>query len=450
MSAQEGRTGVQGVSLTRVQQRMLALHRVHPQADMLARAFLLRGKLDLPALASAVAWSANKGPVLSSVIAQDGAAATRRPGECIALQVQEPERRDSMDAAIKALQEVIARPFDLARGPLLRVVIVPITDQTHLFLFHAHHIVVDGYSIALGLKHVIEGYARRLQGGSLDEEQAEDGLARIALAEADHARSEAGRRDAAYWSARLAPAPAPARCSRGGRNVSLASAVCSTQLDPGEHALVARAAQLAGTTRPGMYAAAFQQVLETVQPGSALSTTFTLRRNAASLRVVGPLMTYGLLTAPRTREPYLARARRLGAEISAGQVHARGADTVGPHGPEADALPLHRTALISFHVQKRFAQLSLGFGAGACEILSGLALESVSLPTRFVPYGLFLSVGEIRGEAAILLVYNRELYAQDQAQAILREVRGVLLSAATRLCGGRERAPARELAMVAC
>lgn len=432
MSAHEGEAVAAGVPLTRPQQRMLALHQVQPQADMLARAFLLRGKLDLPAFASAVAWSARKSSVLSSVIVQEGSTAARRQGERIALQVQEPERRESMDAAMKALQEAIATPFDLARGPLLRMVIVPISDEAHLFLFHAHHIVVDGYSIGLGLKHVIEGYATLLQGGSLEEGEADDGLASLAAADADYLGSEAGLRDAAYWSAKLAQTRAQMSARDGslhGREkVSLACAVCSTQLDVQEHALLESAARAAGTTRPGLYAAAFQQVLEAVQPGSALSTTFTLRRNAASLRVVGPLMTYGLLTAAHTGEVFAERARRLGAEISAGQVHARGADTVGPHGPDAEALPLHRTALISFHVQKRFAELSLGFGAGACEILPGLALETLSLPTRFVPYGLFLSVGEMQGQAAILLVYNRELYDKSDAQSILDELRRLLLS----------------------
>lgn len=422
-----------GFPLTRPQQRMLALHRKSPQADMLARAFLLRGPLDVPTLARAVAWSARKGPVLSSVIREGDAAATRRQGESIRLQVEEPARRACMDSAMVALQHAIARPFDLARGPLLRVIVIPVTEEEHLFLFHAHHIVVDGYSIALGLQGVIEGYAALRQGGVLEAQEPEDGLARIAHADAGYHASESGLRDAAYWSKKLESAACVPERRADEAAPSIASAVCASELDGEAFSLVANAAKKVGTTRPGLYAAAFQQVLETAQPGSSLSTTFTLRRTASLLRVLGPLMTYGLLTTPRTRETFQARALRLGEEIRLGQVHARGADTIGPHGTHPDALPLHRTALISFHVQKRFTQLSLGYGGGASDILAGLTMENVALQTRFVPYGLFLSVGELQGKSAMLLVYNRTLYRKDQARAILDEVRQVLLESAAAL-----------------
>jgi hypothetical protein len=426
--------GASGVPLTRPQQRMLALHRIMPQADILARAFLLRGRLDTRALASAVAWSARKGPVLSSVIAESGAAAVRCQGESIRLQIEAPDRRGGMAGALAALEKAIAEPFDLSRGPLLRVMIFPITRDEHLFLFHAHHIVVDGYSIGLGLKYVIEGYISLLKGDALAEHAPDDGLARMALVDADYPQSEAGIRDRAYWSAKLERARIPEQGS-DNQTISLSSAVCATQLDTAEFGLVADASERTGVTRAGMYAAAFQQVLETVQPGTALSTTFTLRRTASLLRVFGPLLTYGLLTAPQTAETLPVQALRLSDEIRLGQLHARSADTIGPHGPDPHALPLHRTALISFHVQKRFAELSLGYGGGSSDIFAGLAMENIALQTRFVPYGLFLSVGELRGEAAILLVYNRALYREHDAQAVLSEVRRVLLTVAVALSG---------------
>jgi len=335
---------------------------------------------------------------------------------------------------MQALREAIATPFDLTRGPLLRVIVIPVNDEEHLFLFHAHHIVVDGYSIALGLQGVIEAYVSQLRGDSLVAQKADDALARIALADTDYPRTEAGIRDLAYWSCKLNKVRghtphAPAT------TISIASSVCATEFSSDDQARIAHAAKQAGTTRPGMYAAAFQQILDSLQPGSELSTTFTLRRTPALLRVLGPLMTYGLLEAAPGGEAFQDRARRLGEEIRLGQVHARGADTIGPHGADPHALPLERTALISFHVQKRFTELSLGYGSGASNELAGLAMENIALPTRFVPYGLFLSVGELQGKSAMLLIYNRTLYPEGQAQGALNEVRRVLLENVAELCG---------------
>lgn len=424
-----GKTMSSGVPLTRPQQRMLALHRHFPQADVLARAILLRGKLSRPALASAVAWSARKAPVLSSVIAERGGITFRSQGESIELQIEEPKRPGDMEQALSALQAATAEPFDLSRGPLLRVRIFPVADDEHIFLFHAHHIVVDGYSIGLGIRYIMEGYLSLLNGDPLADHEPDDALARMAVADADYCHSAARLRDGAYWSGKLDGVPVPPTQRVDDKAVSLASSVCATRLDNAEFALVARFADRTGISRPGLYAAAFQQVLETVQPATALSTTFSLRRTASALRVFGPLITYGLLTDPQSEQAFLARAQRLGDEIRSGQLHAGGAETIGPHGPDPRALPLHRTALISFHVQKRFASLSLGYGESVSDVLAGLTMENIPLQTRFVPYGLFLSVGELDNEATILLVYNRALYREHDAQAILNEVRRVLLTA---------------------
>jgi amino acid adenylation domain-containing protein/non-ribosomal peptide synthase protein (TIGR01720 family) len=52
------------------------------------------------------------------------------------------------DAEVKRLTEEIAqKPFDLAYSPLLRVMLLQISEQEHLLLLVFHHIVCDGWSI---------------------------------------------------------------------------------------------------------------------------------------------------------------------------------------------------------------------------------------------------------------------------------------------------------------
>src|SRR5262249_5434256 len=49
----------------------------------------------------------------------------------------------------RLLREEVCRPFDLARGPLLRVTLGRVVEQDHVLLVVAHHIVTDAWSMAL-------------------------------------------------------------------------------------------------------------------------------------------------------------------------------------------------------------------------------------------------------------------------------------------------------------
>jgi tyrocidine synthetase-3 len=44
------------------------------------------------------------------------------------------------------------RPFDLSRGPLIRVGLVKLAEERHLLLMDMHHIIADGYSISILVK----------------------------------------------------------------------------------------------------------------------------------------------------------------------------------------------------------------------------------------------------------------------------------------------------------
>ncbi len=70
--------------------------------------------------------------------------------------VPEADRRAR---AIQAASEEARRPFDLARGPLLRVALLRLGDADFVFLLTMHHIVSDGWSIGVLLDELRELYA---------------------------------------------------------------------------------------------------------------------------------------------------------------------------------------------------------------------------------------------------------------------------------------------------
>jgi thioesterase domain-containing protein/acyl carrier protein len=56
------------------------------------------------------------------------------------------------------LQEQVAAPFDLSRGPLVRVVVVRRAPGMHVLVFVLHHIIADNLSLGLFVREMAEAY----------------------------------------------------------------------------------------------------------------------------------------------------------------------------------------------------------------------------------------------------------------------------------------------------
>jgi amino acid adenylation domain-containing protein len=74
------------------------------------------------------------------------------PAPCVDLRELPIESRE--EAAQRLAAEDAGRPFDLTQGPLLRALLVRLTDEAYVFFLTMHHIVTDGWSMDL-LTHEI-------------------------------------------------------------------------------------------------------------------------------------------------------------------------------------------------------------------------------------------------------------------------------------------------------
>ncbi len=125
-----------------------------------------------------------------------------------ALQEHDLRHHDDLDAALAAIRaEVMERPFDLARGPLLRASLLRLQDDEHLLLINQHHIISDAWSMQLLVKEVSQLYAAFSQG-------LPNPLAPLALQYADYAlwqrqwlQGETLQQQVAFWRQQLAGAP---------------------------------------------------------------------------------------------------------------------------------------------------------------------------------------------------------------------------------------------------
>ena len=120
--------------------------------------------------------------------------------------------------ALRIAEEEALRPFDLARGPLLRATLLRLGEQEHVLLVTIHHIVFDGWSSDVFDRELEVLYESDLERRPLP-------LAPLAIQYADFAvwqrewlRGEVLERQLSYWRRQLEGRPAflelPIRRSR--------------------------------------------------------------------------------------------------------------------------------------------------------------------------------------------------------------------------------------------
>jgi len=157
--------------LSFAQERLWFLDRMDPgnTAFNITGGVALDGELHAGALRSALAEVARRHATLRTTFQAEGG----RPVQVIAppapvpLPTVElaglPERR--REAELRRVADgVVGRGFDLARGPLLRTVLVRLARRRHALFFALHHTVADGWSNAILVRELGTLYAAILDG----------------------------------------------------------------------------------------------------------------------------------------------------------------------------------------------------------------------------------------------------------------------------------------------
>ncbi|HEX3129221.1 MAG TPA: amino acid adenylation domain-containing protein, partial [Thermoanaerobaculia bacterium] len=216
------------------QQRLWFLSKLDPEsfAYNLAGAVRLAGALDAGALAGALASIVRRHESLRTVFMEEAGEPWQVIQEAgpLPLPVVDlgglPEALRDQELRRVALSEV-RRPYDLARGPLVRSALVRLGREEHALLLGMHHIVSDGWSMSVFVRELGELY------------RSPDDLPELSLQYADYAAwqrrwlsGEVLQERIAWWTDRLAGAPPvielpldrtrPGVQGHRGRRVSLA------------------------------------------------------------------------------------------------------------------------------------------------------------------------------------------------------------------------------------
>ncbi len=117
-----------------------------------------------------------------------------------------PERRHEATALALAREEA-ARPFDLARGPLLRGVLLRLDGEDHVAALTMHHIASDGWSIGILVREVGTLYAAFAEGRPSPLTELPVQYADYAVWQRSWLHGEALESEISFWRRQLAGLP---------------------------------------------------------------------------------------------------------------------------------------------------------------------------------------------------------------------------------------------------
>ncbi|MCB0167205.1 MAG: amino acid adenylation domain-containing protein, partial [Anaerolineae bacterium] len=201
------------IPLTEAQQQLWVLSQIDEQGSLAYNTFVaaqLKGRLNLEAMHQAVQHVVARHEALRLTIDPQGAhqrVHSRLEIEVPLLDFSELRGQTQEPAITEWLTRESQQPFDLNRGPLLRVNILKLDRLTHLLALSAHHIIVDGLSMGLILQDTSAFYSAECQGQSINPAPALQ-LSDYVRWQEEQRNTEAMLAQETYWLEQLtAPLP---------------------------------------------------------------------------------------------------------------------------------------------------------------------------------------------------------------------------------------------------
>ncbi|MBA2350595.1 MAG: TauD/TfdA family dioxygenase [Burkholderiales bacterium] len=298
----------------------------------IVRAMRLKGRLDVVALERSLNEIVRRHEVLrTTFIEVEGA-----PVQVIAAQMtltlatvdlnQLPESEREAEIR-RAASEELRRPFDLARGPLLRMSLLRLSAEEHVLLLTMHHIISDGWSRGVVFNELETLYGAFASGRPSPLAELPIQYADYAVWQRERFLAGAYERHLTYWNERLAGAPMlrlptdrprpPVQSFRG--------AACTVPLSETLSAQLKALSQREGVTLFMTLLAAFQTLLAryTQQDDIVVGTDVANRNRLEIEGLIGFFITHVILRADLSGNPdfltLLKRVRQVAVDAFAHQ-----------------------------------------------------------------------------------------------------------------------------------
>ncbi len=416
------------------QQRLWILDQLQPGDPTynIAVAVRLRGSLDVTALAESLNEVVQRHESLRTTFtAQEGepvqvvSRSLSLPLPVLNLQALPETDREAELEVLTAIEA--QKPFDLARGPLLRAVLVQLDNHDHVLLLTMHHIISDGWSISVLISEAASLYESFVTCKPVTLPELPIQYADFSAWQRDWLQGDVLATQLNYWRQKLADAPVielpadrprpPVRTFRGASESLLLSESVSETIR-----------QLSRRERVTLFMvllAAFKVLLNryTGQDDIVVGSPIAGRNRAETKDVIGfflnTLVLRTDLSGNLTFRELLQRVRETTVEAYTHQ-DVPFEKLLEELNPERD---LSRTPLF----QVFFNMLNLPTQDVQ---LPGLKLEFLSPPEVGAKFDLTLYVSEPNQQLRFQAVYNADLYEPERINEMLRQLEHLLSQAA--------------------
>ncbi|HBP4740381.1 TPA: amino acid adenylation domain-containing protein [Pseudomonas aeruginosa] len=416
--------------LSYAQERQWFLWQLEPEsaAYHIPSVLRLRGRLDLDALQRSFDSLVARHETLRTRFRLDGDEARQEIAASMALPLDIVALGPLEEGALaRQVETTIARPFDLERGPLLRVSLLRLAEDDHVLVLVQHHIVSDGWSMQVMVEELVQLYAAYSRG-------LEVALPTLPIQYADYAlwqRSwmEAGEkeRQLAYWTGLLGgeqpvlelpfDRPRPVRQSHRGAQFIL-------ELDIDLSQALRRVAQQEGATAFALLLASFQALLYRYsgQADIRVGVPIANRNRVETERLIGFFVNTQVLKADLDGrmgfDELLAQARQRALEAQAHQ------DL--PFEQLVEALQPERSLSHNPLFQVLFNYQSEARGNGQAFRFDELQMESVQFDSRTAQFDLTLDLTDEEQRFCAVFDYATDLFDASTVERLAGHWRNLL------------------------
>ncbi|HYM75116.1 MAG TPA: amino acid adenylation domain-containing protein [Candidatus Dormibacteraeota bacterium] len=420
---QNGSNRKNELPLSAVQQRLWVLEQLHPGSggDHVALGLRWTGPIDPGSIKSALSETIRRHEILGAEFRSVDGAPTQvltSPQVEIAFvdlqHLEEPERAEQL---LQLAEQEDAKPFDLARGPLLRATHLQLAGKEQALLLVAHRILCDKASLRILLNEIHSIY--RAQAGAGPAERAEIPLQ---YHEADSGKVSAS--ELSYWTQRLAGAPSSVDLPTDRPRPAVQTFRCHSQRMLLESPLVQRLRELGqrhGATLFTTLLAAFNVLLYRYarQEDLVVGTRVSGRSRPGLDRVVGPLENMLALRVNLADDPGFADLLpRVHAAVEGAFAH----QAVPFEGVVAE-LRLERD-------MSRHPLFQIMFDMpGARGRDPGAEMSWIEIDTRWEQFDLSVELHEADGAVGARFSYNTDLFDAATVVRMMEHFR-ILLEAA--------------------
>ncbi|HYG09797.1 MAG TPA: condensation domain-containing protein, partial [Pyrinomonadaceae bacterium] len=418
--------------LSFAQQRLWFIDQFEPGQPTYNIPFALRlsGRLDISVLERTLTEITRRHEVLrSTFVATPSGAPAQVINPPIAFQLPltdlsalPPEQREAEAVRLATLEA--QKPFDLARGPLLRLSLLRLDEEQHIALVTLHHIISDGWSTGILIREVAALYEAYSEGRESPLEELEVQYADYAVWQREWLQGEVLEEQLGYWRKQLGgelgvlelptDRPRPAVQSYRGMHESL---MLSPELSRSLRELCRREGVTLYMAMLGAFASLLHQY--TGQTDIVVGTPIAGRNRAEVEGLIGFFVNTLVLRTEMSGEPNFREVLRRVREVALGAYAHQDVPfekLVEELQPDRD-LSRHPLFQVMLEIQNE--------GENLLE-LPALSMESVEVDDATAKFDLTLLVGESENGLSLRFEYSVDLFEAETIKRMGRHFENLL------------------------